>query len=135
MSVANGSIKISDSSNVHNGDKSKDEDSNLPSFWARRSVFSPEQQKANNTTLPQEEKTKERHSSFNMQLKTDNCVVCGSKVYQMEKFKVKDNIVHRSCIKCSVCKRLLSVGNFIMSQNKIYCKPHEPHVNISLPKV
>ena len=112
-------------SNVNSGE------SDLPSFWARRSVFSPEQ-KSNNSS--QVEKTKEKHSPF-IQLKTDICVVCGSKVYQMEKLKVKDNIIHRSCIKCSVCKRLLSVGNFIMSQNKIYCKPHEPHVAVSLATV
>ena len=114
------------------GDESKDAQADLPSFWARRSVFSPEQK--TNSTPSQDEKTKEKHTRL-IQLKTDSCAVCGSKVYQMEKFKVKDNIVHRSCIKCSVCKRLLSVGNFIMSQNKIYCKPHEPHIAVSLTTV
>ena len=120
-------------SKVHSAsDGSKDAQPDLPSFWARRNIFSPDQ-KTNSTSSP-DEKTKEKHSAF-IQLKAENCAVCGSKVYQMEKFKVKDNIVHRSCIKCSVCKRLLSVGNFIMSQNKIYCKPHEPHVAVSLTTV
>ena len=120
---------------AHTGVVPKEAQPDLPSFWARRSMFSPEQ-KTNNSTSAQDapEKTRDKPSPF-IQLKTDTCAVCGSKVYQMEKFKVKDNIVHRSCIKCSVCKRLLSVGNFIMSQNKIYCKPHEPHIPISLATV
>ena len=124
---------MSDSTGGHASNESKDEQPALPSFWARRNIFSPEQ-KANNSTPSHDEKPKEKHSPF-IQLKTDTCAVCGSKVYQMERFKVKDNIVHRSCIKCSVCKRLLSVGNFIMSQNKIYCKPHEPSVAIPLATV
>ncbi len=124
---------MSNSPGEQTGEGSKDTQTPLPSFWARRSIFSPEQ-KTNNSSSSQEEKSKEKHLPF-IQLKTDTCAVCGSKVYQMEKFKVKDNIVHRSCIKCSVCKRLLSVGNFIMSQNKIYCKPHEPSVAISLATV
>ncbi|XP_028397542.1 calponin homology domain-containing protein DDB_G0272472-like isoform X2 [Dendronephthya gigantea] len=136
QSVTNGSVKCSGSTEGkhHTGGQSKDAESDLPSFWARRNIFSPEQKSNSASTSSQEEKSKEKHTPF-IQLKTDTCAVCGSKVYQMEKFKVKDNIVHRSCIKCSVCKRLLSVGNFIFSQNKIYCKPHEPNVPISLATV
>ena len=109
----------------------------MPSFWARRSRFSSDSSNEKPTTNSSGSPEK---SSINevtkmppfIQLKTDMCAVCGSKVYQMEKFKVKDIIVHKGCIKCYACKRLLSVGNFIMSQDKIYCKLHEPSHTIAL---
>ena len=120
--------------NQENSLSNNDAEVAMPSFWAKRSVFSPITDDSSSGSPPDSpEKTKAKESSKPViNLKTDSCAVCGAKVYQMERFKVKDDIVHRSCIKCSVCKRLLSVGNFIMSKNKIYCKPHEPPIQISL---
>ncbi|EDO25454.1 predicted protein, partial [Nematostella vectensis] len=51
----------------------------------------------------------------------DKCAVCGTTVYQMEKCKFDDCILHRQCMKCVVCKRHLTVGNFVMTESKIYC--------------
>lgn len=60
--------------------------------------------------------------------KIEKCIVCGTTVYQMEKCKFDDSILHRNCIKCFVCKRHLTVGNFVMTESKIYCKPHSQAV-------
>lgn len=105
----------------------------MPSFWARRSRFSSDSSSDKPPGSLEKSSNKEvaKTPPF-IQLKTDMCAVCGSKVYQMEKFKVKDNIIHKRCIKCYACKRLLSVGNFIMSQDKIYCKLHEPSHTVAL---
>lgn len=57
-------------------------------------------------------------------VKNDKCIICGRAVYQMEKCKFDDSVMHRNCIKCFVCKRHLTVGNFVLTESKIYCKPH-----------
>lgn len=62
----------------------------------------------------------------------DKCVVCGTTVYQMEKCNFDSSVLHRQCIKCTVCKRLLTVGNFIISEDKVYCKPHAKTVTVSM---
>lgn len=111
--------------NEHLKNELQHAETELPSFWARRNMFSP-QQKSNNFSVTTAEK--EKHKPPLIPIKTDYCAVCGKKVYQMEKYSVKDFVVHKACLKCSVCKRLLSVGNFIIHQNKIYCKLHEPRV-------
>ncbi|XP_031564959.1 ABC transporter F family member 4-like isoform X2 [Actinia tenebrosa] len=63
-------------------------------------------------------------------IKIDKCIICGTKVYQMEKCKFDDSVLHRDCMKCSVCKRHLTVGNFVMAESKIYCKPHSLIVTV-----
>ncbi|XP_078369100.1 uncharacterized protein LOC144653062 [Oculina patagonica] len=62
----------------------------------------------------------------------DKCVVCGRTVYQMEKCNFDSSVLHRQCVKCSVCKRLLTVGNFVIAESKVYCKPHGKAVTVSL---
>lgn len=64
-------------------------------------------------------------------VKIEKCIVCGTTVYQMEKCKFDDSVLHRNCIKCTVCKRHLTVGNFVMAESKIYCKPHSHTVTVS----
>ena len=61
----------------------------------------------------------------------DNCAVCGTRVYQMEKCNFDSSVLHKHCIKCAVCKRLLTVGNFVMAERKVYCKPHAKTVTVS----
>lgn len=65
-------------------------------------------------------------------LPKDKCVVCGRTVFQMEKCNFDSSVLHRQCIKCSVCKRLLTIGNFIIAESKVYCKPHGQVVSVSL---
>ena len=62
----------------------------------------------------------------------EKCVVCGTTVYQMEKCNFDNSVFHRKCIKCTVCKRLLTVGNFVVSESKVYCKPHGQAVIVSM---
>ena len=33
--------------------------------------------------------------------------------------------------KCAICKRLLTVSNFVMAERKVYCKPHAKTVAVS----
>ena len=40
-------------------------------------------------------------------------------------------VLHKQCIKCAVCKRLLTVGNFVMAERKVYCKAHAKTVAVS----
>ena len=54
----------------------------------------------------------------------DKCAVCGTTVYQMERCSFDKSVLHKQCIKCTVCKRLLTVGNFVLTESKVYCKPH-----------
>lgn len=136
--IKNGSTKILekesliDKKNITIENKDGQSDNVMPSFWAKRTRFNSEKNTTTNSQGSSEKPTTKEVTKPLIQLKTETCVVCGSKVYQMEKCKVKDNIVHKSCIKCYACKRLLSVGNLIMSQNKIYCKLHEPSRTVAL---
>lgn len=63
-------------------------------------------------------------SSTGKNVSSDKCVVCGTTVYQMEKCNFDSSVLHRQCVKCSVCKRLLTVGNFVITESKVYCKHH-----------
>lgn len=56
--------------------------------------------------------------------KLEKCVVCNRTVYLTERCNFDNSVLHRGCIRCTVCKRSLAVGNFVMSENKIYCKNH-----------
>ena len=71
-------------------------------------------------------------SSTGKNASSDKCVVCGRTVYQMEKCNFDSSVLHRQCVKCSVCKRLLTVGNFVITESKVYCKPHAQAVSVSL---
>ena len=62
----------------------------------------------------------------------DKCIVCGTNVYQTERCSFDNSVLHRHCIKCTVCNRLLTVGNFVVSESKIYCKPHGQAVPVSM---
>ena len=57
-------------------------------------------------------------------VKLEKCAVCGTTVYQTERCNFDNSVLHRGCIRCTVCKRSLTVGNFVMSERKVYCKNH-----------
>lgn len=79
-------------------------------------------------SLSEEETSKDEAlsqvSSTGKNVSSDKCVVCGTTVYQMEKCNFDSSVLHRQCVKCSVCKRLLTVGNFVITESKVYCKHH-----------
>lgn len=87
-------------------------------------------------SLSEEEANKDKApsqvSSTGKSVSSDKCVVCGRTVYQMEKCNFDSSVLHRQCVKCSVCKRLLTVGNFVITESKVYCKPHGQAISVSL---
>jgi len=78
------------------------------------------------------DKALDQVSSTGKSVSSDKCVVCGTTVYQMEKCNFDSSVLHRRCVKCSVCKRLLTVGNFVITESKVYCKPHGQAISVSL---
>ncbi|XP_019502114.1 PREDICTED: nebulin-related-anchoring protein [Hipposideros armiger] len=49
------------------------------------------------------------------------CSRCGYGVYPAEKISCLDQIWHKACFHCEVCKMMLSVNNFVSHQKKPYC--------------
>ncbi|XP_006880228.1 PREDICTED: nebulin-related-anchoring protein [Elephantulus edwardii] len=57
------------------------------------------------------------------------CSRCGYGVYPAEKISCLDQIWHKACFHCEVCKMILSVNNFVSHQKKPYCHAHNPKNN------
>ncbi|XP_052516684.1 nebulin-related-anchoring protein isoform X6 [Budorcas taxicolor] len=57
------------------------------------------------------------------------CSRCGYGVYPAEKVNCLDQIWHKACFHCEVCKMMLSVNNFVSHQKKPYCHAHNPKNN------
>nr|XP_031538456.1 nebulin-related-anchoring protein isoform X6 [Vicugna pacos] len=57
------------------------------------------------------------------------CSRCGYGVYPAEKVSCLDQIWHKACFHCEVCKMMLSVNNFVSHQKKPYCHAHNPKNN------
>nr|XP_035962111.1 nebulin-related-anchoring protein isoform X8 [Halichoerus grypus] len=57
------------------------------------------------------------------------CTRCGYGVYPAEKISCLDQIWHKACFHCEVCKMMLSVNNFVSHQKKPYCHAHNPKNN------
>jgi uncharacterized protein with PIN domain len=43
---------------------------------------------------------------------TDVCVKCGTTVYPVEKLMIKNLILHRNCLRCAVCNKLLDLVSY-----------------------
>lgn len=54
----------------------------------------------------------------------DVCVVCTKTVYPVEKCTADDKVMHKACLRCGHCKKLLSLGNYAALNGTFYCKPH-----------
>lgn len=50
-------------------------------------------------------------------------------MYPAEKINCLDQIWHKACFHCEVCKMMLSVNNFVSHQKKPYCHAHNPKNN------
>ncbi|XP_067565443.1 nebulin-related-anchoring protein isoform X1 [Pseudorca crassidens] len=57
------------------------------------------------------------------------CSRCGYGVYPAEKISCLDQIWHKACFHCEICKMMLSVNNFVSHQKKPYCHAHNPKNN------
>ncbi|XP_054975530.1 nebulin-related-anchoring protein isoform X2 [Sorex araneus] len=57
------------------------------------------------------------------------CSRCGFGVYPAEKINCLDQIWHKACFHCEICKMMLSVNNFVSHQKRPYCHAHNPKNN------
>jgi len=59
---------------------------------------------------------------------SDKCDKCGKTVYLTEKVVVEDKeekkLFHKSCLRCTHCQVVLSLGNYASMDGVTYCKPH-----------
>ncbi|XP_045147414.1 nebulin-related-anchoring protein isoform X1 [Echinops telfairi] len=62
-------------------------------------------------------------------MNVQSCSRCGYGVYPAEKISCIDQIWHKACFHCEVCKMILSVNNFVSHQKKPYCHAHNPKNN------
>ena len=118
------------------GLKNKKNSPDAPHFGSQTSNIKVDKKAPFRKSLSEDEASKDKAlsqvSSTGKSVSSDKCVVCGRTVYQMEKCNFDRSVLHRQCVKCSVCKRLLTVGNFVVSESKVYCKPHGQAVSVSL---
>jgi len=54
----------------------------------------------------------------------ESCQICGKTVYQTEKARIQDAILHEKCFNCKHCKLKLKLTNYISWEGDFYCKPH-----------
>jgi len=53
----------------------------------------------------------------------DNCVRCGSKVFEVEKIITKAGVMHKRCLSCNECKMSLDASSFYNGfDGEVYCK-------------
>ncbi|XP_063290438.1 nebulin-related-anchoring protein [Pelobates fuscus] len=58
------------------------------------------------------------------------CSRCGFGVYPAEKINCIDQIWHKACFHCEICKMILTVNNFVSFQKRPYCQAHNPKNNV-----
>ncbi|XP_041485260.1 cysteine-rich protein 1-like [Lytechinus variegatus] len=52
-----------------------------------------------------------------------NCPKCSKPVYFVEEAKALGKTWHKTCLKCTSCKKTLTPGNFSDKENQPYCNP------------
>jgi len=61
-------------------------------------------------------------------LNTEKCHVCDKNVYATEKTVIEEKegkkVFHKTCLKCSHCNVIVTLGNYASMQGVVYCKPH-----------
>ncbi|KAL5503186.1 hypothetical protein EMCRGX_G010094 [Ephydatia muelleri] len=55
---------------------------------------------------------------------TETCETCHKTVYAMERLEADKKVFHKTCFKCCVCQKTLSVGTYAALEGVIYCKVH-----------
>lgn len=114
------------------GDTSDPSDKKKPKLPTKPERLTKKTASNDVTNETEKRKALNQSPSGGRDLPRDKCVVCGRTVFQMEKCNFDSSVLHRQCIKCSVCKRLLTIGNFVIAESKVYCKPHGQVVSVSL---
>lgn len=61
-------------------------------------------------------------------LNTEKCQACDKTVYATEKTVIEEKegkkVFHKTCLKCSHCNVIVTLGNYASMQGVVYCKPH-----------
>jgi len=58
------------------------------------------------------------------------CPVCGKYVYAAEMVKFNDQCYHKTCLRCTTCRKTLAANQaFVGTDKKIYCRPHLARVD------
>lgn len=52
------------------------------------------------------------------------CPKCEETVYPMDEAVIEGIKYHKSCLRCEVCKRIVTLGNYASLDGSLYCKPH-----------
>eukprot|EP00055_Hartaetosiga_balthica_P009079 m.35364 g.35364 ORF g.35364 m.35364 type:complete len:380 (-) comp6598_c0_seq1:437-1576(-) len=56
--------------------------------------------------------------------RANTCKVCAKAVFYMEKVVADEQVYHKTCFKCTQCKKTLSTGTYASLDGKLFCKPH-----------
>merc|ERR1712000_553467 len=59
-----------------------------------------------------------------MNVKKEKCAVCEKTVYFSERIAIDSDVFHKTCLRCTECNKVLSLGNYAALQGKFFCKPH-----------
>jgi hypothetical protein len=52
------------------------------------------------------------------------CTICSKTVYQLEQVTIDEKPMHKTCLRCVHCQKILSAGTYAAVSGKYYCKPH-----------
>jgi len=64
---------------------------------------------------------------------SSRCTVCGKIVYEMEKLKLDNIVIHKMCLKCSDCNMKLASSTYFVLDSKFYCKNHYTERHMPVP--
>ena len=54
----------------------------------------------------------------------EKCQVCKRTVYQLERLQADEKVYHKSCFRCSHCKKVVGLGTYAANKGEIFCKTH-----------
>lgn len=52
------------------------------------------------------------------------CTICTKTVYAQEMVQIDDKPMHKTCLRCTQCNTILSLGKYAAVSGQYYCKPH-----------
>jgi len=78
------------------------------------------------TPSPPVPKPAPKASPVVIKIKHDVCSACGNDVLPLDKLDLMNKLWHKKCLKCEVCKVMLTSGNYQGMNGKPYCKTHYP---------
>jgi cysteine/glycine-rich protein len=99
-----------------------------PSAAAAPSSFIPVDKDEGSSNQKKETPTSIASRFGKTTLNTEKCHVCDKTVYATEKTVIEEKegkkVFHKTCLKCSHCNVIVTLGNYASMQGVVYCKPH-----------